>query len=297
MTDDAGNGGTKQLRDRHFGDVPAPLPIDFGALSHMGHVRKNNEDHYAVVRRYRGREVVLTNLPAGELKHAVQEAWVMTVADGMGGGAFGEVASLMALRSGWDLTSGEFKWHFNLGPQDELREAEAVIQLKGKLIHRALLKAAEEQPELKGMGTTIASVIVTGNEGVVAHAGDSRVYLLRSGKLHRLTRDHTLAEFHKDTGQIELEAESSNHLRSVLVNCLGGNEKNVHIETSRVRFLPGDRLMLCTDGLNDMVREPEIADVLRAADDPQAAADALVKQALSNGGRDNVTVVVARIRA
>lgn len=296
-SDASGDSETARLRARHLGVVPGRLEVDFGAFSHRGLVRTNNEDHYAIVRRSRSREVLFTNLPAEILTNPLQEAYVMTVADGMGGNSFGEIASMLALRSGWDLTSGAYKWHFSLEGGQELREAEEILQLYGKLIHRSLREAGEEHPKMRGMGTTIACVILAGSQAVVAHAGDSRVYLLREGRLYRLTRDHTLAEFLKDAGQLPLDEEASGHLRGVLVNCLGGSDPKVEIETSRVPLQKDDRLLLCTDGLSDLVPDADIAEVLRSAVDAQAAAASLGEQALRNGGRDNVTVVVGRVRS
>src|SRR5262245_922677 len=98
------------LLAKHFGPSPPPVRVTFGALSHAGRVRENNEDHYLVVERRRSRSVLLTNLPAGTLRPADDTAYVLAVADGLGGASFGELASSLALRSGWEQAPGAIKW-------------------------------------------------------------------------------------------------------------------------------------------------------------------------------------------
>src|SRR4051794_39040701 len=108
----------EELAAKYFGPAAPPVRVDLGALSHPGRVRRNNEDHYAVVRRRRSRDVLLTNLPEGFLPPMQDDAYALSVADGMGGHAFGEVASMMALRVAWELTGSAFKWHFKLTAEE-----------------------------------------------------------------------------------------------------------------------------------------------------------------------------------
>ena len=138
------------LTARFFGPPAGAARVDFGAMSHPGKVRRRNEDHYLVVKRRRSREVLLTNLPEGLLAPSHDDAYVMAVADGVGGAAFGEVASLLALRTGWTLTGRALKWHFSLTEReaDELAE---MARVYGQLIHRALRARAEvERPPPTG---------------------------------------------------------------------------------------------------------------------------------------------------
>jgi PPM family protein phosphatase len=276
-----------------FGPTPKPVQVRFGAVTDRGKVRPNNEDHYVVARRRRLRDVLLTNLPDGYLPATHDDAYTMVVADGIGGAAFGELASMLALRAAWDLTTHAFKWHFQI-TDGEAKELEETMKVYGQLVHRQLLEHAEANPRLAGMGTTLTGGLTTGLDAFFFHLGDSRAYLNRNGSLERLTRDHTLAEHLVDAGAIPSVSEASRVMQNMLVNYLGGHNRSVEVETYRLKLRYGDRLLFCTDGLTDMVREPEIASVLDKHANPQDACNTLVELALDHGGRDNVTVVIAR---
>jgi serine/threonine protein phosphatase PrpC len=283
---------TQDLISKYFGPSPVPVQVEFGALSHSGRVRSNNEDHYSIVRQSRSRQVLSTNLAAGFLpSHSSDDAYVLSVADGIGGAAFGELASMLALRAGWDLTTSAFKWHFKASDH-EIEELSEMLQLYGKLIHGKLLERAESDPRLAGMGTTLTSAITIGLDAVIAHVGDSRAYLVRGGSLTRLTRDHTMAQQMVDAGVIPDIAHASRVMRHMLVNCLGGCTTEVDVDVRHVELADGDRLLLCTDGLTDMVEEDEITRTLGLHTSPDAACRALVDCALDHGGKDNVTVVL-----
>lgn len=215
------------LAAKFFGPTSPAVRVEFGALSHAGKVRSNNEDHFSVVRRRRSRELLLTNLPEGAVPRSLHdEVYAMAVADGIGGAAFGELASMLALRTGWDLTTHAFKWHFQAteGEADELKD---LLRTYGQLIHRKLREEAAVDPQLAGMGTTITGALTIGFEAFVAHVGDSRAYLFRDGRLQQLTRDHTLAQRLVDAGAIPSVSAASRRMQHMLVNCLGGNRSDV----------------------------------------------------------------------
>jgi protein phosphatase len=284
----------QELAARIFGVAPRPVRVEFGALSHRGKVRENNEDHYVVVRRRRSRDVVLTSLPAGVLAPSDESGYAMAVADGVGGAAFGEMASLLALRAAWDLTASAVKWPFQW-TEGEAEELTQTLQLYGQLMHRTLREHAQADPRYAGMATTITGAVTIGDEAFIAHVGDSRAYLVRGGRLERLTRDHTMAQALVDSGDLPSLGEAPGFMRRLLVNCLGGRSRDdVEVDVRRVHLTDGDRLLLCTDGLTDMVGEADIARALVAHPEPQEACRALVDLALEGGGRDNVTVVLAR---
>jgi serine/threonine protein phosphatase PrpC len=283
-----------KLAAKHFGPGVPPTRVTFGALSHVGKVRTNNEDHFGVVQRHRSRDVLFTNLPKGFLPPSREEAYTMVVADGLGGAAFGELASMLALRTGWELTSNAYHWHFRAGE----REAEEVMeQLKvyGKLIHEALLERSRRSPELAGMGSTITAVFLMGADAFIGHVGDSRAYLFRDGSLRQLTHDDTQAQHMVDIGVYASVDEAPRFMHNVLMNCLGGNDHDVQVETHHIPLVNGDRLLLCTDGLSDMLADAEIASILNQHPTPMDACQTLVNAALENGGKDNVTVVLACI--
>jgi serine/threonine protein phosphatase PrpC len=178
------------LAARLFGPTSPAVRVEFGAISHPGKVRLNNEDHFSVVRRRRSREVLLTNLPDGVVPKSLHDdVYAMAVADGIGGAAFGELASMLALQAGWDLTTHAFKWHFQVN-ETEADEVEELLKVYGQLIHRKLQDEAAHDPRLAGMGTTITGALSIGTDAFIAHVGDSRAYLFRDGSLERLTRDH-----------------------------------------------------------------------------------------------------------
>ena len=281
----------EELVARFFEVEPrTAVHVEFGALSHPGLVRENNEDHYLVVHRRRVRDVLLSNLPVGRLNQAEQEAYSLLVADGIGGHAFGELASFLALWTAWDLGGEEIKWAVKMNPREaaELKQKAAVLF---RLLDRALQSAAQAQPQLSGMGTTVTVCYTTGPELFVLHAGDSRAYLYRGGALRRLTRDHTYAQAMIDAGLAQPESRAAMSGRHVLTNYVGGGSVKVDVEQHRLA--DGDRLLLCTDGLTDLVSEAEIAALLAAHPRPEDACRALVDRALDSGGRDNVAVVLA----
>jgi protein phosphatase len=288
VTDTAELPAVDDLSAKHFGPSPPPVRVTFGALSHPGLVRANNEDHYLVTQRRRTRTVLLTNLPAGTLRPSDDTAYVLAVADGMGGAAFGELASTLALRSGWDQAPGTIKWTWIITDR-EIEELKERLEIIFRRMDRALLERAREDPACAGMGTTLTGAYTVGPEAFTAHVGDSRAYLCRAGRLTQLTRDHTLAQQCLDLG-LPIPSRSWRHK---LTNCLGGNDHEVRVEFHHVRLADGDRLLLCTDGLTDMVPDEEIAGVLGRPAHPQEAVHALVERALDRGGKDNVTVVLA----
>ncbi|HEY1377097.1 MAG TPA: protein phosphatase 2C domain-containing protein [Gemmataceae bacterium] len=277
------------LLAKHFGPSPPPVRVEFGAASHTGLVRSNNEDHFVVVERRRTRAVLLTNLPDGFLPPADDTAYVLAVADGMGGAAFGELASSLALRSGWEQAPAAIKWTW-IVTDKEIEDLKERLELTFRRMDQALRDRAAADPACAGMGTTLTGAYTVGPEAFVAHVGDSRAYLHRAGRLTQLTRDQTLAQQCRDMGMPVLKA-SWHH---VLTDCLGARDHDVHVEFHHLRLADGDRLLLCTDGLTDMVSDGDIAEVLGRDAHPREAARALVDRALERGGLDNVTAVVAR---
>jgi serine/threonine protein phosphatase PrpC len=269
--------------------------VEVAGSSHPGKVRPNNEDQFLAVRRYRGRSVLATSLPVEILDRGEDDAYVLAVADGMGGRHFGELASLLALLTGWALGGDEVKWPVKVNDRedDELREKAGVFFER---LNRAILDEIGRNPRLAGMGTTLTVAYTAGPELFVMHAGDSRAYLHRGGALIRLTRDHNLAQLLVDSGVAEPGSPEARRVRHVLTNVLGGPDAPVEVDVRRHTLADGDALLLCTDGLTDGLADDEIA---RALDDHPAPADAcraLIDRALDRGGQDNVTVLIARYR-
>jgi protein phosphatase len=267
--------------------------VEVGARTHPGAVRPNNEDNYLVVRRYRGREVLLTSLPREILDAPEDEAYTLLVADGMGGTRFGELASLLAVMAGWELGGREVKWPMKMNAQ-EAGEVEEKARAYFRRIDQAIHAEARGSPRLAGMGTTLTICYSTGPELFVLHAGDSRAYLHRAGVLHRLTRDHNLAQVLIDSGAAQPGSAEVRGMRHVLTNVLGGPTNTVDVEFHHQRLADGDYVLLCTDGLTDVVADDEIARLLDGRPAPPEACGVLVDLALQRRAKDNVTVILAR---
>ncbi len=163
-------------------------------------------------------------------------------------------------------------------------------------IDAVLREQARTQPDLAGMGTTMTLACSIGTDLVVAHIGDSRVYLFRGGKLAQLTRDQTVAQALVDAGLLDPEEAETHRLRHSLTNALGAGEDRSAPQVRHETLEQDDQLLLCTDGLTEMVDHATIRAILGGAASAEEACRKLVEQALKNGGKDNVTVVLARYR-
>jgi len=262
-------------------------------LSHPGNVRPRNEDHFIVNRIGRYLETVLTTLPPGEVPDRAEEAgWAMIVADGMGGHAGGELASRMAISGLVKLVLAMPDWIFRL---DETVSSQAKKRSKQRFRHlnSLLIEHGRQDATVRGMGTTLTAARSMGRQLQIVHVGDSRAYLLRDARLLRLTRDHTYVQLLVDCGHLSEEEAASFGARHLLVNALGGSNEDVEVDVDRLKLITGDRLLLCSDGLTDMVDDDEICQVLVECRESAEACRRLVDLALAAGGRDNVTVVVA----
>jgi serine/threonine protein phosphatase PrpC len=270
------------------------LGVEFGAVTHAGKVRPRNEDHYLVARVRREQKVLSTNIADEHFPDDVgDDAYTIIIADGMGGMAAGEVASRTAITTGLKLIQKSPKWGFKINKR-EARELFERVNGYMREIDLELTKRSEGNRELFGMGTTLTAAYSIGVDLFIIHLGDSRAYLFRGGDLIRLTKDHTVAQAMADAGQIAPEEIRHHHKRNVLTNFLGGHGGKVKADVRWLRLRDNDRLLLCSDGLTDMVADESITQIMTAHDAPKDAASALLEQALENGGRDNVTAVVAR---
>jgi protein phosphatase len=286
-------------------ELPKPfsslVEVEFGAATHEGKVRPHNEDAYLVFKTGRSWERVMTSLPQGELPQRFDEAgYAMAVADGMGGHKAGDVASNMALRTAVAVILNMPQWALKLdNPLDRMKEIDRVMERARNVFrsaHRAINERALGDPGLASMGTTMTSTYSFANDLFVIHVGDSRVYQYRRGELRQLTRDHTLAQEMADAGAMS-QAEAQGHrLSHVLTRAIGGGNDEAEVEVDYHELEDGDVLLLCTDGLTNMVSERGIASILERHPGCQEACDALIQKALEAGGKDNVTAVMGRYR-
>ncbi len=275
------------------------VTAEIAALSHIGHVRDTNEDSFAVFRMGRFIERVSSNVPESELSSRTEESGhLLMVADGLGGHAAGDIASRTTLIAALQMILRSPRWALKLD-DPETRQAEiasmrarALQYLAG--VHEAVRKRAGAGEGLHGMGTTLVGAYSVGNDLFVIHVGDSRAYLLRDGRLHRLTRDHTLAQSYADQGLIPQTEVESHWLGHVLTRAIGTDEKLPESEMSHIDIEDGDSLLLCSGGLTRMLEESEIVALLSSRASCETQCSALVARALELGGKDNVTVILAR---
>jgi protein phosphatase len=210
---------------------------------------------------------------------------VAIVADGMGGHKAGEVASQLAVDT--------FR--------EALQGATAALSLDERklLIRQAILQAnevvfdmASRNDQYHNMGTTVVAALLHQQNGVIGHIGDSRAYKWREGVLSQLTEDHTLVNELVKSGQITLEEAAHHPRRNVMTRALG-TDAEVEVDVRDVSWMPGDMLLLCSDGLTNMVSEQEIIETIVSEElDLEGKADRLVQLALQAGGDDNITVVL-----
>ncbi|MET8873670.1 PP2C family serine/threonine-protein phosphatase [Nocardia sp. NPDC004604] len=233
------------------------LVLRYAARSDRGLVRGNNED----------------SVYAG--------ARLLALADGMGGHAAGEVASQLMIAALAHLDDDE--------PGDDLLGKLNTATHEG---NAAIADHVEEEPELDGMGTTLTAILFAGKKLGLVHIGDSRAYLLRGGELAQITRDDTFVQSLVDEGRITPEQAHTHPQRSLIMRALTGNEIEPTLIMREARA--GDRYLLCSDGLSDVVSDETIANTMREGGTDECA-DRLIELALRSGGPDNVTVVVADV--
>ena len=209
---------------------------------------------------------------------------LIAVADGMGGHRAGEVASGMAIDAVRSL--------------EDVTPSERAFRTVFSEINSDVYRKGMENPELRGMGTTLTVASVEGSSVTVAHVGDSRAYLISKGEVRQLTEDHSLVQQLVSSGRITREEASSHISRNLITNAIGMDEDLDRVDLIRVEIGEGDFILLCTDGLSGPLTDSQILAAVTAADvDPQWIADHLTEEAIRRGGPDNITVVVAKLSA
>lgn len=236
------------------------IALRYAARSDVGLVRSNNQDS-----AYAGPHLAV-------------------VADGMGGHAGGDVASSVAVGRLAQLDTDT--------PASDL-----VATLERAILdaNQQILRRAREEPALAGLGTTVTAILRTENKFALAHIGDSRAYLLRDGTTTQVTKDHTFVQRLMDEGRLTQEEAERHPQRSVIMRVLGDVDAEPELDLSLRTAHPGDRWMLCSDGLSGLVTLDTIDEVLREVEDLDECAETLVQLALKGGGPDNITCVVVDV--
>jgi protein phosphatase len=281
-------------------EMPQPRPpaekavVDAAAKSHPGIVRPRNEDIYLVARFVRSMQTVRTNMPPGFLPDEyADDCYGLLVADGVGGMTGGDVASRTAVAALIRLVIETPDWIMRIADR-ETEEVLGRIVSRYRAIDEELRERGMASPDLTGMGTTMTVAHNVGRSLFIGHIGDSRAYLCRGDGLHQITRDHTFAQELADLGAIRHSEVATHQFRNVLTRALGGLARQVDADAQRLLLSDGDQVLLCTDGLTDMVNDVDIGSILRQSATAEDACKALVELALNHGGADNVTVALAR---
>ncbi len=268
--------------------------VDTSGLSDRGLRRAGNEDHFLVAQIDRTWRTLQTNMPADAFPSTVTDSiTAQIVADGMGGAVGGAVASRTAIATFVDIVLRTPNLILRLDKQNA-KDVLTRMAARFEQMKQALEEAVRLDPTLSGMGTTMTLAVNFRADLLVAHVGDSRAYLLRKGHLERLTRDQTMVQSLLDQGAISAEELAHHPMRHVLAGVLGTKGKPIDVELRFIGLEDGDQVLVCSDGLTEMVAEAVIAEALAAAPTAEAACHRLVELANSHGGKDNVTAVVSR---
>lgn len=292
----AGEAQSSEPRETeaHRSPLSSRTKVDLGADSHRGKARPVNEDSFLVLTFERSLQTVLTNLPTRQAPDGYRErGYAIFVADGMGGLPHGDVASRTAITALVELMIQTPDWIMRpnrLGTLEVMRRMEERFDQ----IPDALAKLAESAPHLSGLGTTMTLAVSLGPNLIIVHVGASRAYLFRRGHLVRLADDQTVAQLLAKAGIISPEDVSHHYARRMLTGSIIAKGEKVEAELSHLKLADGDQLLLCSDGLTEMVTEEKISTVLEQQMPAAAACQALVGLALAAGGRDNVTAVLGR---
>jgi PPM family protein phosphatase len=264
-------------------------------ISDRGRVRATNEDHFLIAEIARTLWVHNSNLLQKATQFGRNRGHLFLVADGMGGHQAGETASALGVASVEEYVLHILKKCLHFQTADEaaiLKEFQSALQQADA----RLCDEAADHPEFAGMGTTVTLAFVSGWKLFVVHAGDSRCYLFRGGRLEQLTEDHTVTAELVRQGVIEPGDVKRHRYRHVLTNVVGGGSLGVRVDVQRLDLEAGDVVLLCSDGLTEMLSVERIAAVL-SREEPTVACEKLVAEANHRGGRDNVTIVIARFDA
>jgi len=251
------------------------MKVDYNAISDVGKKRGANEDSY----------------------YADGELSLFVVADGMGGHAAGEVASKIAVESIQDFirytnNDKEITWPYEF--DETLSMAGNRLKTAIQSAHAKVLEATSQKKEFQGMATTVVSMLVADGKAQVAHVGDSRAYLIRGDRLIQLTSDHSWVNEQLRTGAIT-SAQARNHpYRNIVTRALGGPNP-VDVDVTEEPMQDGDIILLCSDGLNTMISDEEILNIVtRNKEELEKACQELIETANANGGEDNITAILIR---
>lgn len=271
---------------------PRDDEIDVHGITHPGRVRTENQDHFLISSLRKQMVIRLTSLPEADLMGEPERlAFLAMVADGVGGGAKGAEASRIALEAVTQYVSSSMRCYYAQGSADD-REFFKALRQAAVQCHEELLRRGEENPDNRGMATTLTLYLGVWPRAYLLQVGDSRCYLLRQGELRQITRDQTMAQELIDLGVLTRAAAAVSRLAHTLSSSLGGRQTAPIV--TRFDMAWGNVVLLCSDGLTKHVSDERIRDRLRSMTSAKQVCEDLLQDALEGGGSDNITVIVGR---
>ncbi len=275
------------------GRKPRDSEIDVFGLTHQGKVRSSNQDHFLICSLERQVRVKLSSLPDSHLltDPAERLAFLAMVADGVGGNAKGEEASRQALERVTRYLTESIQCYYTADPSNDAGFTETLSEAAMQ-VHADMVQASEQDPERKGMATTLSLWLGVWPRVYLLQVGDSRCYLLRDGALTQISRDQTMAAELIELGVLKPADAPHTRWASMLSSSIGGSQTAPQVTRYENRW--GDVHLLCSDGLTRHVPDARIAEQLLAMSSSRQVCEALLQDALDGGGTDNVTIVVGR---
>jgi PPM family protein phosphatase len=270
---------------------PRDDEIDVFGLTHAGRVRKDNQDHFLVCALHKSATVQHSSIPVENLTPGSQRvALLMMVADGVGGGHRGEEASRLALEGVTRYVTRCMACYY--GASEDDREFSSALQEVAGQCHAELLRRGEEDPDYRGMATTLTLYLGHWPRAFLLQVGDSRCYLLRGDELSQITRDQTMAQELIDLGVMKPADAAGTRYERTLSSSIGGHQTAPVVTKFDLTW--DTVVLLCSDGLTRLVPDERIRERLRTMTSSQQACEALLQDALDAGGEDNITIVVRR---
>ncbi len=280
-------------RAQALGRKPTDDQLDFYGLTHRGKVRDENQDHFLLSSLHKRMEVHLTSLPDHERLYEEPDrlAYLTMVADGVGGGPSGEAASRLALEAVSQYVTGSMDCYYTADPTDDQVFTQALADA-ALHSHEDVRQGSDAAPG-QGMATTLTLMLFVWPRAYLLQVGDSRYYILRDGELTQISRDQTLAQVLVDDDVFSRAEARKSPLSNVLSSAIGGSETTPVVTGIDNNW---DYVhLLCSDGLTKHVSDELIAERLRSMTSSQQVCEALLQDALDDGGSDNITVIVGRV--
>ncbi len=273
-------------------ESPPPSSIECAGRTDIGMKRMINQDQFLIADLHKNMHVRSSSYPnMREQLFGETLGKLMFVADGVGGGPAGEIASQMAIQSMAQFLLNSMHWLFN-PKQPEIDQFVEDLKAGAMRSHETVRGQAEVDPNWRGMGTTLTAAYLMWPMAYVLHVGDSRCYVLRDGTLELLTKDQTLAQHLSDCGQLKGAEFESSPYHHVLLSSIGSSE-DPHAVVYKTRLRPGDRMLLCSDGVNAHLNDSDIELILASNLTSDEICRQFIETAKERGGRDNITAVVA----